>query len=623
MKKILTTIALATLLASTAMADVVINGNSYVADTMMRRQVGPGIMNTIVRLPDYPLNVYILETDMTNPNNRVETTFAYSQLGKSERLVHALQRNRTATKRPIAACNANFWVVSGQNAAKYSLGSPFGGVVRNDTTVINTNTNIEQWNGGPNHSGVSIVDNNKRIHMGHCFWTGRVSSPKIANGTPQEIHNINRRAVTNQMCLWNGAFRRSREFEDDWVSYSEKGTNNSDNYYLSLKEGESWATGKDMHFIVGRIVKNMDRAMLGDKYDACLTCTGSTKDVMSVLEVGDEIVINSSWMKNEPGEEQYTPIIENLVEGNAAVLHNGQLTNSNYTDGYNTAIYSRTAYGTNAEGNKLYQIVIDKSVSPKYGRSAGCATTVMCQILQNLCPDVTEIINYDAGGSAEMVVGDQVINTTTEGIARGVACGWMVEAVGEEDNVMASIAFDDFRVRMPVYSSYKPKILGYNARGEIIDYDVQGFTLSCDSILGSTDGDMFTAGSQASTGYLTANLNGMTAQVELVTLTAVPAIAVKPFIVIDDRDYPVEVQASADGIDFLIDPAMLNWTIDDPTVASIENGVLKGLHNGTAHITCTVGDFSDETDVHVEISDSEVNNKDLKWQHQELHTVRC
>ena len=63
-----------------ATASLIIDGKNYQVDTIFRRQIGPGVVNTIVRLPSYPLNVYILETDLNNPYNRVETTMAYNTL---------------------------------------------------------------------------------------------------------------------------------------------------------------------------------------------------------------------------------------------------------------------------------------------------------------------------------------------------------------------------------------------------------------------------------------------------------------------------------------------------------------------------------------------------------------
>ena len=56
MKKLLLTLAMTSLIAGTAAADIVIDGKSYVADTLVHKQVGPGVVHTIVRLPDIPIN---------------------------------------------------------------------------------------------------------------------------------------------------------------------------------------------------------------------------------------------------------------------------------------------------------------------------------------------------------------------------------------------------------------------------------------------------------------------------------------------------------------------------------------------------------------------------------------
>ena len=245
--------------------------------------------------------------------------------------------------------------------------------------------------------------------------------------------------------------------------------------------------------------------------------------------------------------------------------------------------------------------VIDKSTSPLYGQSAGCPTAVACQILKQMCPDVTEMVNMDAGGSAEMMLFGKIINTTTEGTPRAVACGWLVEAVGEEDNEVVSIAFDLHRLDAPVYSSVKPRILGYNRIGELVDEDVQGFTLTCDGSIGTTSGSTFIAGGDPATGTLTATLGNMTATVPVCIMAAQPAIALRP-ILIDNRDYPIEVTATVNQNTYFYNPAMLDWNVADTGVANVTDGVLKGVANGQTLIDCSIGGFNDSDTVNVEIS---------------------
>ena len=576
-------------------ADMVVSGNTYHVDTIVHRQVGPGIVNTIIRLPDWSLNVYVVSVDLNNPHNRIETTTAYNTLGKTELLTNAMQRNRTATKRPIAACNANFWVTS----SPFQLGTPLGGVVRNNRSVVNDNNTVDQWNGGASRTGVASVTTDKTLVFGRMMWYGSISAPGLAQ--PLTLHNINRRAVHGENCLWTSDFTTTRAFEDDWLNYDTRGNNHTDNYYLTFAEGASWKTNAPMTFIIEQIINDADRQTLGD-YDACLTVTGEAdKAAMADLVVGDTIEVTSGWHTfAEDGAVLY-PDIENLVTGNATIMINGELTGRNYDEDYNSSIYSRTIYGASADGKHLYLMVVDKSNSPLYGLSWGCRTSHACEIMMQMFPDVKTIVNMDAGGSAEMLVLGSVINTTTEGNARGVACGWMVEAIGEEDNVVDSIAFDQFRIDIPDNAMVTPRVLGYNKIGELIDEDVKGFELSCDETLGSTRGMTFIADGTDTLGTLTATLGDMTATVPVKVVDAQPSIVLKPLL-IDNRDYPIEVMSRVVFNDFFYDPGMIAWNLEDPSIASINEGVLRGERNGTTLLTGSLGTFSDQTELTVEIS---------------------
>ena len=601
MKRVLLLLLLMVAATTSVHASFVINGKTYSADTMMRRQIGPGMMNTIVRIPGIPLNIYVIEVDLNDPNNRIETTYGFNKLGQTEKLSSAMARHRTPTKRPIAACNANFWVVHGSYLTNFELGTPLGGVVCNDTTVVNDNNTYDTWCGGPLNNGTAAITHDKTIVMGRVGWSGFINSEKFAQ--PLEYHNVNRRAVTGEICLYGPPYSRTRAFENNWVGVNTKGTNNSDNYYLTFVEGSQWAVNAPMRLRVDSIVLSKDRRTLGP-FDACLTVTGdANKAIMAALEVGDVIELNSGWTPLDADASVIpTTQIENLVCGNAVIMHNGELTARNQEDGYNITDYSRTCYGTSADGKHLYMLVIDKSASKTYGNSVGCTTTTACEILRQMCPDVSEMVNMDAGGSAEMLVNGKVINTTTEGTPRGVACGWMVEAVGEEDYELASIAFDQFRLDVPEFATASPRILGYNKNGELIDEDVKGFMLTCSESVGTADGEVFVATDEEAWGTITATLDGMTATIPVHVMPASPYILLNP-LVIDERDYAIEVASKLGNKVYFYDTSGVDWTVNDTTVASISNGMLRGVMNGRTKISCKMGPYDLSGNVRVEISD--------------------
>lgn len=598
---------------ATMMAGISIGGTVYRADTIVHRQVGPSIYNTIIRIPDFPLNVYLLEADLNDPYNRVETTIGYNTLGRTELLANAYNRNRTATRRPIAACNANFWCVTGNGSPTmdFELGDPFGAVVRNDSIYLNTESNVDSWNGGPSRTGACAISQDKTLYFGHFTCGGTITSNKLANAVT--MNTVNRRNLPNTVVLWTPAFDRARPFETNWTGYNETGDALADNYYLTFAPGSRWLVNQDMRFTIAKIVKGADRQSLGD-YDACITATGTMKQALEALTVGDEITINHGWTYNE--ENKVAPLIENMVEGNAPVMHNGELTGRNNDENYNSMVYSRTAYGCTADGKHLYMIVIDKSTSKLYGPSAGCTTTVMCQILKDLFPDVSEVINMDAGGSAQMMIDGAVINTTTESFPRAVACGWMLETEAPADDEIASIQFYDFRANLPVYASYTPRIVGFNRYGEVVNDNVTGFTLECDEALGNTQGSTLIASGNVITATLTATYNGLTATIPVKTLAAQPAITMKPMILVDNREFPVEVSATVLDNIFYYDGSKLGWEVDDPSIATINNGMIKGLKNGKTSLNCHIGDYVDTDSVTVEISTQEW--VDQPWQGWDL-----
>ena len=600
-RNLLISLVFAFLACVPARASFLVDGITFRADTLVHRQVGPGMVNTIVRLPQYPLNVYVVAVDLNNPNNRVETTYAYGILGRSELLSNAVRRHKTATKRPLVACNANFWVVTGNGAplTSFEMGFPLGGVVRNDTTVVNDNNTYDQWAGGPYLSGVASITTNKDLVLGHLMWEGTITADKLAQ--PLVYHNVNRRAVAGEICLFGPAYSRSRAFEDDWVEYNTRGDNHTDNYYLTFIEGSDWMVNRPMTFKIARIVPDADRQILG-LYDACLAVTGeANKAAMAALAVGDVIEVSSGWRTLDEGAAELYPEIENLVTGNTVIMHDGQLTEGNYSMQYTRDAYSRTIYASSADGRHLYLLVVDKSTSPLYGLSRGCPSADALEILQQMYPDVSEAVNMDAGGSAEMLVRGQVINTTTENIPRGVATGWMVEAIGEEDNEVASIAFDLFRLDVPSYSSVTPRVLGYNRIGELVDEDVKGFTLSCEPVIGQASGDTFVAIGQEAHGTLTAEFNGMTATVPVHVIDAQPALVLTP-ILIDNRTYPIEVSAKVVNNTYFYNPSIFDWSVSNSDVATITNGVLQGKNDGTTDISFAIGPYGGTGQVNVEIS---------------------
>ena len=603
MKKILSLVATAAIVfsASAESLTIPIQGTDYRTDILINRDLGPGVNYKRLRIPDFPLNVNMVTMDLTNPYNRVETTQGGEQLGKTEKLANAYTRQYTAEKRPLAGANGNFWCVSGQWPwAEYLVGATFNGNVRNGEIITETNAHTDWWGHNNGSPGCVAITPTKEMYIDFMYYRGYVSNEKLGTLV---IHQSNKLVRDGEIGLYNHFFGRDKSFIPADQYADESGTQRlrraegvSTEVYLKINEGNEWMVGRPMACTVQEVKTNAGAGKLGD-YDLCLMGRGANKDLLASLVPGDVLTIDLKWLQPNGN----APEFEQLIGGNGVVMVDGVLTDLNTVDSYNSKTYSRTAYGTTADRKTLINVVIDMSVDPVYGKSAGCNTFVMCDIMKYF--GCTNIMNMDAGGSAQMMVEGKVINKTTEGTPRAVANGWFLYSIAPQDDVVTRLEFEECTLQAPIYAQYKPVILAYNQYGDLIDKDLQGFTLSCPDSLGTCDGMRFIAGGKACTSELTATYNGVSVTKKIDIVDAEIAMRIKPILIDATREYKMEVTAQIGDITYTYDPASIEWTVADKTVADIdENGVLRGYKEGSTQVIGLVGEFLDTTMVTVEIA---------------------
>ena len=72
------------------------------------------------------------------------------------------------------------------------------------------------------------------------------------------------------------------------------------------------------------------------------------------------------------------------------------------------------------------------------------------------------------------------------------------------------------------------------------------------------------------------------------------------------REYPIEVQSIIGINTQFIQPKALSWTVEDPTICSVVDGVLTGVSNGSTLVVGQLGESKDTLKVVVEIPESNV-----------------
>lgn len=600
MKKLLIMLVAGVAMPAVAQTSQVIEyeGGTALLTKHLERQIGPGTRYYRYRLTEtaHPQNINIVTVDMTNPYVRIETTTPNDRSAGTERLVDAAKRQDAKNHHAFAGQNGNFWIVSTQPQWDAYGASTHGVSMRNGVLSIDA-TSIPHWwkNFGPALQGIVSVSKDNELFIDVCRAIQTFTSEKL--GTMEWI-SCNKGFKLNQVGLYTKLYGPDRKFLPLRADTEDEIARNDIHYevvegdecvevLLDIEEGETWMSGKEIRFKVAEVIKSNGRGTLGT-HDAALV---SRNQDLAKLAVGDAVTINYSFVFNRGGKE-VTPLLENAVGGNMMILKDGQVTPQNYWDSYNTMVYSRSAYGTSKDNKTLYMVVIDKS-GCSWGVSDGCTTEQMLEIVKPL--GVWNMINVDAGGSAQLMVTDRIINTTTEGVPRQVGNGWLVYNTSDDtDKEIAQLEFEDVTLRAPTGAYYKPTVIAYNKYGTPLDWDYQDFTVSGDEIAGTGDGNRLLAGAKPGMGVITATApNGVSVSKEIEILAATPELRGTRFVIDEAHPYTIETQCVVDGNVSHFDQSLINWTVDNTEVATVdETGTLHAVSNGVANVTGVMGDIT-------------------------------
>lgn len=599
------------MIASAAIPTKTVNigGTDYSVQTLIERPIGPGMTYTRLRVPDFPLNVNMVTVDTKNPNIRIETTLSNDRSAGTELLVNAAQRHDAPDHHAVAAQNGNFWIVSTQEYWEPHGAMPHGVAMRNGMLSADSKDYPFWWD-RQNESGEWILWGSKivgiigateqnELWIGGCDTELTFKSDKL--GT-HEIANCNRGFRPGKMTIYTPWFDPDNEFvplksESRWdqtIDYDAECTE----VLCSIADGEEWIAGKDIRFVVKEVRSSNGHGKRGN-YD--LAVVARTSDFhFDQFVPGDELSINYSWVFDRDGTQQ-RPSITQAIGGNIHIMKDGQITEHNYWDSYNTMVYSRSAYGTSQDNNTLYMVTIDKSSDPVYGNSVGCTTEAMCQLMKEY--GVWNMVNVDAGGSAELMVGDRVINTTTEGTPRPVNNGWMIfNTSPDADKEIAQLAFYDIDLSAPIVTTFTPRVIALNKYGTVIDDDYKDFEVTSNSDLGYATGNSFVCGENAGEAEITISAPGVKSATRSLSVTsATPHFLLEKIVIDNNHTYLMEVQSEANGKTFSVEPYKIMFTSDNPDVADVnEHGILYSIKNGSCNVNAKIVDMDQTIPVSVE-----------------------
>lgn len=327
---------------------------------------------------------------------------------------------------------------------------------------------------------------------------------------------------------------------------------------------------------------------------AVLSGHGSSQNLLNTLALNDELNLEIN-MSLDGTPASFKNIIGG--ESRALMLKNGVV---EQTDIWNE-LHPRTGVGYSQDKKSVIFCVVDGR-----GLSAGVTTKQLAQLMKSA--GAYTAFNMDGGGSSSMYVKEfGPMNRNSDGVERSVANGLFAVSSAPTDASISEIKAYNTTIKLPKFGVFMPKFLAYNPYGILLNKDLQGVTLSCDPSVGeiASDGRFVASGPQG--GIVTARYNNVetTFRVELISSAEI-AFKLDSVLIDSKREYAVQIQ-SVIGLNTMdVLPAALSWKTNDPTICTIESGVLKGLKNGTTTIYGNLGDFKDSVKIKVEIPENSI-----------------
>ena len=551
-------------------ANITLNGVDYTIDTLAMYPAGPGTTFYELRMlradnATNRLDCWLLEVNTKDPYVSVEQVLGSGKIIGTETPSNMAKRSSTDTKIFFAGSNGDFFITQGD------VGMPAGTtIVNNEYALTPAGAGGGRRAGGVDAEGRGVTGYTHALSM-------KVVTP--ANDT-LNINHANYNRLENELVLYNhhnGSTTRTNAYGTE--------------VKIELLPNEKWQTTGTMKAKVLDKQTNVGSMALASSF-AVLSGHGTMQAELEKLNVGDELILNFEMRLDDEIVN-----VAQLIGGDhyaAMILDDGVVCTKDFWN----ELHPRTGWGVSQTRDTVFMLVVDGR-----GVSKGCTTKVLAEILKHY--GAYNAVNWDGGGSSCIYVRpfDQM-NNGSDGKER--ACGngmFAVANVPEVDNTIATIAPYMPIYTLPRWGMAKPKFLGYNQYGVLIDTDVQDVVLTCDKALGEIlpDGRFLLSGEEG--GILTATWGNITTELDVRIAKSAP-IAIRLDTVLCDAVHPYKVEVEGtvgnNTIGLLADA--LNWTSTDPTIAVVnEKGEVTGVNNGRVEIIGQLGDFTDTIIVNVEI----------------------
>lgn len=599
MKKINATLKMASALAMSAMGcagmsaagSVDVLGVVYQVDTLAHMKVGPGTTTTYLRLTSpsaKQLQVHYLTIDKSTPGVSIRAVCGKDMVAGTEKVSSMAERHSDDNHLYFAGSNADFFTTSG-NATNGSskVGSPTTSCTV-DGEIFKTSNSQYQFS----------VDREGVARIGRLnYYTGTATKGEEVT----LFKGVNVASPNNGITIYTPRYWGSTNQTDR--------AGNCREVTARLVAGDKFeAGGKFRLEVTSSPTDDGDTAIPADGYvihgrgTSTSGCNTGAKDFVGALAPGDIVEFDNAVLL---GDERIYPM--QIVSGNPKNVGGGVTLDTEGERGDAKDLHPRTGIGVSEDGNTIVMMVVEG----RHTGSAGVRTSQLADIMRYA--GAYEAVNLDGGGSSTLYTSAfGVRNYCSDGNERAVGNGiFAVVEAPVSDKEITEIKFADWAPRLPLHALYTPRILGFNRHGVLVTDSLTDYTLEVSPEAGEiTTGGVSLHATARGMHALKAIYGGCTASVAYAVDNDCKFSPRLSSVLIDDqREYRIELQAN-NGVKVIpVDPRALDWSTSDAEVVTVdEEGVIRGVADGSATVTGVVGDARVEIPVTVEIArDARVN----------------
>lgn len=485
--------------------------------------------------------IHTVSFDPKNPNLELRAGTkdgkVYGMKGVTEMAAYA----DAPGSRVIAGINGDFYEISG-----FATGVP-NGLFMDGGRILNSP--ISAYTFGLKADGSSI------------YGAPKLTKTVTIGGVKTNLTSINRYRDTNQLVLYTADYNAST-----------KSTNLGDEIVLDIVQGEV-KSGQSMKLKVAEVRKDQgDSPLVQGK--VVLSASGTSRAIVAGLQAGDEVTadfaLDGDWSQVTVAIGGQGP----LVKDGIPQLNVGP-----------EGVHPRTAIGTKADGS----IVLFEIDGRAPGFSEGVETDELAKMLKDM--GVVNAMNLDGGGSSTFVAKlpgtnkVQMLNQGSDGGERKTGNGLLLINTAPELQAASKLAIQPNAERILQGSSYTFKAAGVDANGHPAAYE-GNLGWQVDPSLGTINASgVFTAGTAAATGVVTATAGSVQGQGEIEVVDQLTALQFPDVIktYTSGAKTTLKVKALRNGQTVQADNHSFEWRVEGSIGSVDENGVFQATEENGQH----------------------------------------